>query len=86
YLVVGYHVFCAAPLYSTPYALMEGGWVGIFLLVLYWFCAFLSSVALGTCMAAYPSLLPNYQAVGGLAYGRTGRTIVSVNEHLVILV
>nr|GEX92873.1 hypothetical protein [Tanacetum cinerariifolium] len=59
-----------------------GGWVGIFLLVLYWLCAFLSSVALGTCMAAYPSLLPNYQAVGGLAYGRTGRAIVSVNESI----
>ncbi|GJX82545.1 amino acid transporter AVT1C-like protein [Tanacetum coccineum] len=84
-IVNGYHVFCAAPLYSTPYALMEGGWFGIVLLFVYWSCALYTSLELGMCMNEYEATVFTYQEVGEYAYGRTGHLIVSVNESLVVL-
>eukprot|EP01018_Ginkgo_biloba_P021878 Gb_27840 [translate_table: standard] len=69
---------------STPYALEEGGWMSLgILLTLALICCY-TAFALARCLDCDPKVL-NYQDIGNQAFGMKGRIIVSTFLYVEII-
>ncbi|KAI7735995.1 hypothetical protein M8C21_022407, partial [Ambrosia artemisiifolia] len=69
------NVLCGVGILSTPYAVKEGGWVGLLLLFLFGVLSFYTGILLRYCLDSQPGL-ETYPDIGQAAFGTTGRLIV----------
>ncbi|KMZ72346.1 hypothetical protein ZOSMA_166G00440 [Zostera marina] len=68
---------------STPYALENGGWISVFLLVGFGIACAYSSHIIGKCLRQN-SKSNDYQDIGHHAFGKTGRVIAATFIYLEI--
>ncbi|KAK1409621.1 hypothetical protein QVD17_36148 [Tagetes erecta] len=83
----GINVLCGVGILSIPYAVKEGGWVGLLLLFLYGVLSFYTGILLRYCLDSQPGL-ETYPDIGQAAFGTMGRLIISVsllNIHMNII-
>ncbi|KAK9061278.1 hypothetical protein SSX86_018458 [Deinandra increscens subsp. villosa] len=73
----GMNVLCGVGILSIPYAVKEGGWVGLLLLFLFGVLSFYTGILLRSCLDSQPGL-ETYPDIGQAAFGTTGRLIVSI--------
>ncbi|XP_071734578.1 amino acid transporter AVT1C-like [Rutidosis leptorrhynchoides] len=73
----GVNVLCGVGLLSIPYAVREGGWIGLLLLLLYGVLSFYTGILLRYCLDSQPGL-ETYPDIGQAAFGTTGRLIISI--------
>lgn len=71
-------MLCGVGLLSIPYAVKEGGWVGLSLLLLFGVLSFYTGILLRYCLDSQPGL-ETYPDIGQAAFGTTGRLIISVS-------
>ncbi|GAB4840013.1 hypothetical protein Ancab_020722 [Ancistrocladus abbreviatus] len=77
----GLNTLAGVGMLSTPYALSEGGWLGLILLLIVAILCWYTGLLLHRCMEANP-LISSYADIGGLAFGFKGRTLVSIFIYL----
>ena len=70
-------------LLTTPYALKEGGWMGLLLLFVLSFICFYTGLLLRRCLESEPGLA-TYPDIGQAAFGSTGRLIISVSNSVTV--
>ncbi|XP_024973377.1 amino acid transporter AVT1C-like [Cynara cardunculus var. scolymus] len=73
----GINVLCGVGLLSTPYAVKEGGWVGLSLLFVFGVLSFYTGILLRYCLDSQPGL-ETYPDIGQAAFGTVGRLIISI--------
>ncbi|KAI3748590.1 hypothetical protein L6452_11766 [Arctium lappa] len=73
----GINVLCGVGLLSTPYAVKEGGWVGLSLLFIFGVLSFYTGILLRHCLDSQPGL-ETYPDIGQAAFGTMGRLIISI--------
>ncbi|XP_027365704.1 amino acid transporter AVT1C-like [Abrus precatorius] len=73
----GINALCGVGILSTPYALKEGGWAGLSILLVYAVFAFYTGLLLRYCLDS-GSDLETYPDIGQAAFGTTGRVIISI--------
>ncbi|KAJ9562226.1 hypothetical protein OSB04_007386 [Centaurea solstitialis] len=66
---------------SVPYALASGGWLSLVLLFAIASATFYTGLLIQRCMDADPTIR-SYPDIGDRAFGKTGRTIVSISMNL----
>lgn len=78
-LDAGLNVLCGVGLLTTPYAVKEGGWLGMLLLLGFGSISFYTGILLKRCLDSSPEL-QTYPDIGQAAFGRTGRLCISVKS------
>ncbi|RWR91607.1 vacuolar amino acid transporter 1-like protein [Cinnamomum micranthum f. kanehirae] len=73
----GINVLCGVGILSTPFAAKEGGWFGLFILVLYSVLSFYTGILLRYCLDSEPGL-QTYPDIGQAAFGTIGRLAISI--------
>lgn len=73
--------FSGVGILSIPYALAQGGWVSLSLLLLVAVICYYTGLLLQKCMDSN-SLIKTYPDIGQLAFGQKGRIIVSITMYL----
>lgn len=73
-------MLCGVGLLSAPYAIKQGGWLGIILLFLFGILAFYTGILLRKCLDSEEGL-QTYPDIGQAAFGSYGRIAISV-RHL----
>ncbi|KAF7820158.1 amino acid transporter AVT1C isoform X1 [Senna tora] len=73
----GINVLCGVGILSTPYAAKEGGWLGLFILLVFAVLSFYTGILLRACLDSEPGL-ETYPDVGQAAFGTTGRIAISI--------
>ncbi|XP_062225830.1 amino acid transporter AVT1I-like [Phragmites australis] len=73
----GLNALSGVGLLSIPYALSEGGWLSLALLLVVAAVCFYTGLLLQRCMSASPAVR-GYPDIGALAFGRNGRLAASV--------
>lgn len=81
-ICTGINVLCGVGILSMPYAVKEGGWAGLSILLAFAAITWYTGVLLGYCLESAPGL-QTYPDIGQAAFGTTGRFIVSVSPHLI---
>ncbi|KAL3649716.1 Amino acid transporter avt1c [Castilleja foliolosa] len=76
-VINGINVICGVGLLSTPYAMKEGGWFGIFVLLIFAVLTFYTGILLRSCLDSQPGL-ETYPDIGQAAFGTTGRIFISI--------
>ena len=76
----GINVLCGVGILSTPYAIKQGGWVGLVILYLFAVLAWYTGVLLRRCLDSKEGL-ETYPDIGHAAFGTTGRILISVWHH-----
>ena len=71
-------MLCGVGLLTTPYALKEGGWLGISLLFMFGSISLYTGILLKRCLDSSPGL-QTYPDIGQAAFGKPGRLFVSVS-------
>nr|GEW87780.1 amino acid transporter AVT1I-like [Tanacetum cinerariifolium] len=66
---------------SVPYALATGGWFSLILLFVIASTTFYTGLLIQRCMDADPTIR-SYPDIGDRAFGKTGRTIVSITMNI----
>lgn len=74
----GINALCGIGILSTAYAVKEGGWVSLSILLLYALFSFYTGLLLRYCLDSAPGL-ETYPDIGQAAFGTTGRIIISVS-------
>ncbi|XP_038979878.1 amino acid transporter AVT1C-like [Phoenix dactylifera] len=77
----GMNVLCGVGILSMPYAVMEGGWIGLSVLFIFSVLAFYTGILLRHCLDSKPGL-ETYPDIGQAAFGTVGRFAVSVILYL----
>lgn len=77
----GINVLCGVGILSTPYAVKEGGWVGLSILVMFGVLSFYTGMLLRYCLDSQ-SELETYPDIGQAAFGRFGRIAISVSHFI----
>ncbi|KAL0652570.1 hypothetical protein Bca4012_095261 [Brassica carinata] len=77
----GVNVLCGVGILSTPYAVKEGGWLGLLILFAFGVLCFYTGLLLRYCLDSHPDL-QTYPDIGHAAFGTTGRILVSVILYL----
>uniref|UniRef100_A0A8N4IB09 Amino acid transporter AVT1C n=1 Tax=Elaeis guineensis var. tenera TaxID=51953 RepID=A0A8N4IB09_ELAGV len=77
----GMNVLCGVGILSTPYAVKEGGWIGLSILLIFSVLAFYTGILLRCCLDGKPGL-ETYPDIGQAAFGTTGRFAISVILYL----
>jgi len=76
----GMNVLAGVGVLTTPYAVKEGGWLGLLLLfVLSAICCY-TGILLRHCLESAPGI-STYPDIGQAAFGNTGRLIIAVSTH-----
>ncbi|XP_010452048.1 PREDICTED: vacuolar amino acid transporter 1-like [Camelina sativa] len=73
----GINVLCGVALLTMPYAVKEGGWLGLFILFSFGVITFYTGILLKRCLENSPGI-HTYPDIGQAAFGITGRIIVSI--------
>ncbi|RLM81022.1 vacuolar amino acid transporter 1-like [Panicum miliaceum] len=76
-VVNGINVLCGVGILSTPYAIKQGGWVGLVILCLFALLAWYTGVLLRRCLDSKEGL-ETYPDIGHAAFGTTGRILISI--------
>ncbi|XP_021289732.1 vacuolar amino acid transporter 1 [Herrania umbratica] len=76
-LINGINVLCGIGLLTTPYAVKEGGWLSLSLLIIFGIIACYTGILLKRCLESSPGL-QTYPDIGQAAFGIAGRLMVSV--------
>ncbi|KAK5804257.1 hypothetical protein PVK06_031906 [Gossypium arboreum] len=87
-LVNGINVLTGIGLLTTPYAVKEGGWLSLTLLLIFGVIACYTGILLKRCLESSPGLL-TYPDIGQAAFGITGRLVIAVSaacvEYVIIM-
>ncbi|XP_061996263.1 amino acid transporter AVT1C-like isoform X2 [Rosa rugosa] len=75
-VVNGINVLCGVGILSTPYALKEGGWIGLSILFIFAVLSFYTGLLLRYCLDSQPGL-ETYPDIGQAAFGKPGRIAIS---------
>lgn len=81
--VVGVNLLCGVALLSTPYAVKEGGWLGLSIMFIFCVLCFYTGLLLRDCLDTHPRL-QTYPDIGEAAFGIPGRLLVSVSLFIFI--
>ncbi|KAL2539793.1 Transmembrane amino acid transporter family protein [Abeliophyllum distichum] len=73
----GMNVLCGVGLLSTPYAVKEGGWVGLSILLIFAVLSYYTGILLRYCLDSRPGL-ETYPDIGQAAFGTVGRIAISI--------
>ncbi|XP_066370066.1 amino acid transporter AVT1C-like isoform X1 [Miscanthus floridulus] len=73
----GINVLCGVGILSTPYAIKQGGWIGLVVLCLFALLAWYTGVLLRHCLDSKEGL-ETYPDIGHAAFGSTGRIVISI--------
>ncbi|KAI8563635.1 hypothetical protein RHMOL_Rhmol03G0124900 [Rhododendron molle] len=73
----GMNVLCGVGILSTPYAVKEGGWVGISVLFIFATLSYYTGLLLRYCLDSQPGL-KTYPDIGQAAFGTAGRLAISI--------
>ncbi|PAN03567.1 hypothetical protein PAHAL_1G000900 [Panicum hallii] len=76
-VVNGINVLCGVGILSTPYAIKQGGWVGLVILCLFALLAWYTGVLLRRCLDSKEGL-ETYPDIGHAAFGTSGRILISI--------
>lgn len=73
----GMNVLCGVGILSTPYAVKQGGWAGLSILLIYAVLSYYTGILLRYCLDSQPGL-ETYPDIGQAAFGTVGRVAISV--------
>ncbi|KAG8064054.1 hypothetical protein GUJ93_ZPchr0004g39973 [Zizania palustris] len=73
----GVNVLCGVGVLSTPYAVKQGGWLGLLILVLLALLAWYTGILLKRCLDSKEGL-ETYPDIGHAAFGTAGRIVISI--------
>ncbi|XP_065031739.1 amino acid transporter AVT1C-like isoform X2 [Musa acuminata AAA Group] len=73
----GMNVLCGVGILSTPYAVKEGGWLGLSILLTFAVLAWYTGILLRYCLDSEEGL-ETYPDIGQAAFGTTGRFAISI--------
>ncbi|KDP30471.1 hypothetical protein JCGZ_16150 [Jatropha curcas] len=73
----GMNVLCGVGILSTPYAVKEGGWLGLSILLIFAVLSFYTGMLLRYCLDSEPGL-ETYPDIGQAAFGTIGRIAISI--------
>ncbi|XP_052623028.1 amino acid transporter AVT1B [Lactuca sativa] len=76
-VVNGVNLLCGVALLSTPYAVKEGGWLGLSIMFIFCVLCFYTGLLLRDCLDTHPRL-QTYPDIGEAAFGIPGRLLVSI--------
>ncbi|KAL3520751.1 hypothetical protein ACH5RR_018900 [Cinchona calisaya] len=76
-VVNGINVLCGVGILSTPYAVKEGGWVGLSILFIFALLSYYTGILLRSCLDSQPGL-ETYPDIGHAAFGTVGRIAISI--------
>ncbi|CAO2034058.1 unnamed protein product [Urochloa humidicola] len=76
-VVNGINVLCGVGILSTPYAIKQGGWLGLVILCLFGILAWYTGLLLRRCLDSKEGL-ETYPDIGHAAFGTTGRIAISI--------
>ncbi|KAG1365799.1 putative Amino acid transporter AVT1C [Cocos nucifera] len=80
-IVNGINVLCGVGILTTPYAIKEGGWLGMLVLFALGAISCYTGVLLKRCLDSSPEL-QTYPDIGQAAFGMTGRLWISIVLYL----
>ncbi|KAF8089847.1 hypothetical protein N665_0496s0053 [Sinapis alba] len=73
----GVNVLCGGALLTMPYALKEGGWLGLLILLSFGIITYYTAILLKRCLENSPGV-HTYPDIGQAAFGTTGRILLSI--------
>ncbi|XP_022841481.1 amino acid transporter AVT1C-like [Olea europaea var. sylvestris] len=73
----GMNVLCGVGVFSTPYAVKEGGWLGISVLLTFAVLSYYTGILLRYCLDSQPGI-ETYPDIGQAAFGKVGRIAISI--------
>ncbi|CAJ2673472.1 unnamed protein product [Trifolium pratense] len=73
----GMNALCGVGILSIPYALHEGGWAALGILLIFAVFSFYTGLLLRYCLDSEPGL-ETYPDIGQAAFGTTGRVVISI--------
>ncbi|CAA2997200.1 vacuolar amino acid transporter 1 [Olea europaea subsp. europaea] len=76
-VINGMNVLCGVGILSTPYAVKEGGWAGLSILLIFSVLSFYTGILLRYCLDSEPGL-ETYPDIGQAAFGTVGRVAISI--------
>ncbi|CAK9313423.1 unnamed protein product [Citrullus colocynthis] len=76
-VVNGINVLCGVGILSTPYAMKQGGWLGLSILLIFAVLSFYTGILLRACLDSRPGL-ETYPDIGQAAFGAMGRVAISI--------
>ncbi|XP_057252118.1 amino acid transporter AVT1C isoform X2 [Beta vulgaris subsp. vulgaris] len=76
-LLNGINVLCGVGILSTPYAVKEGGWLSLAILLMFAVLSFYTGLLLRYCLDSAPGL-ETYPDIGQAAFGKLGRIVISI--------
>lgn len=79
--IAGMNVLCGVGILSTPYAVREGGWVGLSILLIFAVLSYYTGILLRSCLDSQPGL-ETYPDIGQAAFGTVGRVAISVSAAI----
>lgn len=72
-------MLCGVGILSTPYAIKQGGWLGLVILFVFAALSYYTGVLLAYCLDSEPGL-ETYPDIGQAAFGTAGRIAISVSS------
>ncbi|KAF6137846.1 hypothetical protein GIB67_040554 [Kingdonia uniflora] len=76
----GVNVLCGIGILSIPYAVKEGGWLGLSLLFIFGVISCYTGILLKRCLESSPGL-QTYPDIGQAAFGTMGRLTITVSPN-----
>ncbi|KAF5201012.1 Amino acid transporter avt1c [Thalictrum thalictroides] len=73
----GINVLCGVGILSTPYAVKQGGWIGLSILFIFAVLSWYTGILLRYCLDSEPGLA-TYPDIGQAAFGTVGRFAISI--------
>lgn len=80
-VINGINVLCGVGILSTPYAVKEGGWIGLSILFIFAVLSYYTGILLRSCLDSQPGL-ETYPDIGHAAFGNVGRIAISITLYV----
>ncbi|XP_042462262.1 amino acid transporter AVT1C-like [Zingiber officinale] len=77
----GINVLCGVGILSTPYAVKEGGWLSLSILLIFALLSWYTGILLRCCLDSEEGL-ETYPDIGQAAFGTAGRLVISIVLYL----